>query len=219
MARGRMHGRGHRRFAVALTTGLFVGTVVSTAGAQVAVQRTRYELPSSNGYGALVLNLDALNPAQSRRLVHFREHLYAAEEPQLDADGEEIWNGSDFAAVYTRDLLFDAYFGLRDGNGQAWLTSVPVDLDASGYAGWQAETPGGTGLATMVQTMGSLEATQYFFAPMELQASAFVMAMRVRNAGAIFIGPWAPVSLGDYAAGSNHVLPTGGCACHSSVTP
>jgi histidinol dehydrogenase len=38
----------------------------------------------------------------------------------------------------------------------------------------------------------------------------------VRNAGAIFVGPWAPVSLGDYAAGSNHVLPTGGCACHSS---
>ncbi len=42
------------------------------------------------------------------------------------------------------------------------------------------------------------------------------LAMRVRNAGAIFIGPWAPVSLGDYAAGSNHVLPTGGCARHSS---
>jgi histidinol dehydrogenase len=42
------------------------------------------------------------------------------------------------------------------------------------------------------------------------------VAMRVRNAGAIFVGPWAPVSLGDYAAGSNHVLPTGGCACHSS---
>jgi histidinol dehydrogenase len=41
-------------------------------------------------------------------------------------------------------------------------------------------------------------------------------AMRVRNAGAIFVGAWAPVSLGDYAAGSNHVLPTGGCARHSS---
>ena len=38
----------------------------------------------------------------------------------------------------------------------------------------------------------------------------------VRNAGAVFVGPYAPVSLGDYAAGSNHVLPTGGCACHSS---
>jgi len=41
-------------------------------------------------------------------------------------------------------------------------------------------------------------------------------ANRVRNAGAIFVGPYAPVSLGDYCAGSNHVLPTGGCARHSS---
>ena len=38
----------------------------------------------------------------------------------------------------------------------------------------------------------------------------------IRNAGAVFIGRYTPVSLGDYAAGSNHVLPTGGCACHSS---
>ncbi len=41
-------------------------------------------------------------------------------------------------------------------------------------------------------------------------------AARVQNAGAIFVGPFAPVSLGDYCAGSNHVLPTAGCACHSS---
>ena len=45
---------------------------------------------------------------------------------------------------------------------------------------------------------------------------AHAVAMRVRNAGAVFVGPYAPVSLGDYSAGSNHVLPTGGCACHSS---
>jgi histidinol dehydrogenase len=41
-------------------------------------------------------------------------------------------------------------------------------------------------------------------------------AMRVRNAGAVFVGPFAPVSLGDYCAGSNQVLPTGGSACHSA---
>ena len=41
-------------------------------------------------------------------------------------------------------------------------------------------------------------------------------ALRVTNAGAVFVGPWSPVSLGDYCAGSNHVLPTGGCARHSS---
>ena len=41
-------------------------------------------------------------------------------------------------------------------------------------------------------------------------------AQKVRNAGAVFVGEHAPVSLGDYCAGSNHVLPTAGCACHSS---
>jgi histidinol dehydrogenase len=52
---------------------------------------------------------------------------------------------------------------------------------------------------------------------LEIQThDAAAVADRVRNAGAIFVGPWAPVSLGDYCAGSNHVLPTGGCACHSS---
>jgi len=42
------------------------------------------------------------------------------------------------------------------------------------------------------------------------------VAGRIRSAGAIFVGPWSPVSLGDYCAGSNHVLPTAGCARHSS---
>ncbi len=41
---------------------------------------------------------------------------------------------------------------------------------------------------------------------------AAAVAARVRNAGAIFVGPHSPVSLGDYLAGSNHVLPTGGTA-------
>jgi histidinol dehydrogenase len=45
---------------------------------------------------------------------------------------------------------------------------------------------------------------------------AAAVAARIVNAGAIFVGPFTPVSLGDYAAGSNHVLPTAGCACHSS---
>jgi histidinol dehydrogenase len=46
--------------------------------------------------------------------------------------------------------------------------------------------------------------------------AASAVASRVRNAGAIFVGDHAPVSLGDYCAGSNHVLPTAGCASHSS---
>ncbi len=51
---------------------------------------------------------------------------------------------------------------------------------------------------------------------LEIQADgAAELARRVRNAGAIFVGHYAPVSLGDYLAGSNHVLPTGGTARHS----
>jgi len=52
---------------------------------------------------------------------------------------------------------------------------------------------------------------------LEIQtADAAAVASRIRNAGAIFVGSFSPVSLGDYSAGSTHVLPTAGCACHSS---
>jgi histidinol dehydrogenase len=52
---------------------------------------------------------------------------------------------------------------------------------------------------------------------LEIQTvDAAAVAARVRSAGAVFVGAWSPVSLGDYCAGSNHVLPTAGCARHSS---
>jgi len=52
---------------------------------------------------------------------------------------------------------------------------------------------------------------------LEIQArDAAKLASRVTNAGAVFAGPYSPVSLGDYLAGSNHVLPTGGTARHTS---
>jgi histidinol dehydrogenase len=53
------------------------------------------------------------------------------------------------------------------------------------------------------------------FAPEHLEllvTGADEVAARVRRAGAVFVGPWTPVALGDYAAGSNHVLPTAGTA-------
>ncbi len=52
-------------------------------------------------------------------------------------------------------------------------------------------------------------------APEHLQlmvADAGALAERVRNAGAVFCGPWSPASLGDYVAGPSHVLPTAGTA-------
>jgi histidinol dehydrogenase len=57
------------------------------------------------------------------------------------------------------------------------------------------------------------------FAPEHLEllvADPGELAGRVRNAGAVFVGPWTPVALGDYAAGTNHVLPTAGTARFAS---
>jgi histidinol dehydrogenase len=52
---------------------------------------------------------------------------------------------------------------------------------------------------------------------LEIQtADAAAVAERVTNAGAIFVGAYSPVSLGDYMSGSNHVLPTGGCSRYAS---
>ena len=65
--------------------------------------------------------------------------------------------------------------------------------------------------------MGVRVVNAYAAEHLEIQTvSASEVASQIRSAGAIFVGPWSPVSLGDYCAGSNHVLPTAGCARHSS---
>jgi histidinol dehydrogenase len=79
-----------------------------------------------------------------------------------------------------------------------------------------------TGVQSAVVLVDDLDAglrvvDAYAAEHLEIQTrDARAVAERVRSAGAIFVGPWAPVSLGDYCAGSNHVLPTGGCARHAS---
>jgi len=75
-----------------------------------------------------------------------------------------------------------------------------------------------TGPQSAVVLVDDLEQAADFanaFAPehLEIQVTdADAVLARIENAGAIFVGPYSPVSLGDYAAGSNHVLPTGGTA-------
>jgi len=60
-------------------------------------------------------------------------------------------------------------------------------------------------------------ANAYAAEHLEIQTrDAQALSEQIVNAGAVFVGSHTPVSLGDYCAGSNHVLPTAGCACHSS---
>ena len=66
-------------------------------------------------------------------------------------------------------------------------------------------------------------ANAYAAEHLEIQTKdADAVVKRIKNAGAIFRGPYSPVPLGDYMSGSNHVLPTGGTArfaAGSACTP
>jgi histidinol dehydrogenase len=77
----------------------------------------------------------------------------------------------------------------------------------------------GQSACVLVDDLDAALAVSDAWAPehLEIQArDAAKLAARVTNAGAVFAGPYSPVSLGDYLAGSNHVLPTGGTARHTS---
>jgi histidinol dehydrogenase len=97
---------------------------------------------------------------------------------------------------------------------------LQVQVAATKHIDRITEALSGTQSATvLVDTLdqGLTVVDAYAAEHLEIQTeNASEVAARVRNAGAVFVGPYAPVSLGDYCAGSNHVLPTGGCACHSS---
>jgi histidinol dehydrogenase len=77
----------------------------------------------------------------------------------------------------------------------------------------------GQAACVLVDDLDAALAVSDAWAPEHLEIQtrdAAKVAARVTNAGAVFVGPYSPVSLGDYLAGSNHVLPTGGTARHTS---
>ena len=187
-----------RRNRSLLASAILAGVVSfgASARAEVPVQQTFFTLPSSNGHTAILVDL------QAGKMTHFREHLFAAEEPLLDGAGNEVWNGNQPQMVKSRDLVYDVYFGLRAGGDQRWLPGIPADLSQSGYAGYAAGKTGGTGVIKMVQQVGSLTATQYFFAPQGLAHPAFVMAMQVKNTGAQKVTGVSAFSIHNYHLGT-----------------
>lgn len=154
---------------------LIVLPFVLGASLASAQPRSLTQLPSSNGHTAVLVDLEAA------KLTHFREHLFATEEPLLDQSGNEVWIGNQPQVVRSRDLLYDAYFGLRSGGSQRWLQGIPILEEASGYAAREAGAEGGTGILTWQQNVDGLELTSYAFAPMTLPHAGFVFAIRVRN--------------------------------------
>ena len=140
--------------------------------------RSFYDLPSSNGYGAVVVDFERA------RVHHWRDHLFATEEPVWDAQGLEVWEGDQPQAVFTRDLLHDAYFGLRVSGEPVWLTELAVDLDASGWGSTDGSVGGGTSMVAMVQDGPGFRATTWAWSPWDLPRSSMALVLEVQNTGA-----------------------------------
>ncbi len=98
-------------------------------------------------------------------------------------------------------------------------TALARQLETTRHRDRVRQALAGQSACVLVDDLDAALAVADAWAPehLEIQAEdARAVAARVRNAGAVFVGPYAPVSLGDYLAGSNHVLPTGGTARHTS---
>lgn len=186
----------YRRIVSALLGAALLPLASLPARAEVPVQRTFFRLPSSNGHTAVLVDL------QLGKMTHFREHLAGSEEPELDAAGNEVWIGNQPQMVRTRDVLYDAYFGVRAEGDQRWLPGIPVEYEQSGYAGWAPGATGGTGVVKMVQKVGALTTTQYFFAPQGLAHAGFVMAMQVKNTGPSTVTGVSAFSMHNYHLGT-----------------
>jgi histidinol dehydrogenase len=107
----------------------------------------------------------------------------------------------------SRDVAIDLPGGPSEvvvvADGEADRRLVELELAAQGEHGDDA-------VCRVVSTLEEAEA----IAPehLVLLGESEARAGEVRNAGAVFVGPWSPVPAGDYATGGNHVLPTGGWA-------
>ena len=99
-------------------------------------------------------------------------------------------------------------------------SSVENQLEALGRADIARQSLAAFGVIMVVENLDAAIELANHIAPehLELQvAEPMEVAPRIRNAGAIFLGPYTPEPVGDYMAGPNHVLPTAGTARFSSA--
>jgi len=132
----------------------------------------------------------------------------------LAAEGNARWIAA--------DLLAQAEHA-KDAASFFVTTSRSLAQEVQREIKWQlAELPPGmagvsTEAAGAILVADSLEQACEFtnrFAPehLSLPESGERLLLKIRSAGTVFLGPWGAQALGDYATGSNHVLPTGGWA-------
>ncbi|MDX9720607.1 MAG: hypothetical protein RBU37_07660 [Myxococcota bacterium] len=195
---------------LSIFSSLLLGALLLPSGTlqgEVTPTRSWTTLVSSNGFGAVVVDL--VPPEGKAQVHHFREHIYAAEEPLLDSGGNELWSNGAPLSVMSRDLLFDILVGVRADGGQNWLKSTPVDLDASGYEPYQDGAVGGTPIIRYVQRSRGLELSSFVWAPWSVEHATFVLLVRAKNTGSSAIDGVSLFTLHNFHLGYGRPGPTG----------
>jgi len=136
-------------------------------------------VPPHRSWGVLAWSNGVASAAYDtvgRKLSSFQEHLYRYRN----------------ATTPTRQLAYDAYFGLRVDGQNLWLNARPLD-----DAGWD----GRAGIARVVQHHGALRATQYFFSPFSSTAPLVVAVVELENTGVTALGDAAVFSIANLRLG------------------
>lgn len=138
-----------------------------------------------------------------------------------DGSANPRWVAADLLSQAEHDELAAAVLVTTDADfGAAVLAELQAQAAATEHAERVAVALGGS--QSRLVLVDSLEQAADFvnaFAPEHLEiqlADPDAVLARIENAGVIFVGAYSPVPLGDYMAGSNHVLPTGGQARYRS---
>ena len=135
------------------------------------------------------------------------------------ADATAAWEALGFRVEATHEVPTEKVRVALLPVGESRLELLEPTDPSSTIARFLEKRSGLHHVCVLVDDLDAALAVADAWAPehLEIQTEeASALAARVRNAGAVFVGPYAPVSLGDYLAGSNHVLPTGGTARHGS---
>jgi histidinol dehydrogenase len=138
-----------------------------------------------------------------------------------DYTADPVHVAADLISQAEHDVLAASVL-VTDSDALAQATEAELNAQLPTTAHRERVTEALTGPQSGIVLVDDIEAgvrvvNAYAAEHLEIQtADASEVASRIRAAGAVFVGPWSPVSLGDYCAGSNHVLPTAGCARHSS---
>lgn len=204
---------------------LGVDEIYAVGGAQ-AIAMFAYGVPGLCRPVALVTGPGNIYVVAAKRYLRGRVGIDSEAGPTEIAVLADSTAHPDFVAA---DLLSQAEHDPMAGSvlitdDAAWARSVDAALTRRAAATDHRERveralTGPQSAVVLVRDLdqGVAVANAYAAEHLEIQtADAAAVAGRITNAGAIFVGPYSPVPLGDYSAGSTHVLPTGGAARHSS---